>query len=124
MVDIIIVLIVIVLLGLALKGSIKHFKGEGACCGGGGGSVVLDIPEKSLENPVLGKKVLKVSGMHCEHCVKAVTEAINKVDGASAKVDLSQNEAVVSYDRELDEEELKRMVKDAGYRVVSVKKIY
>lgn len=55
MVDIIIVLIVIVLLGLALKGSIKHFKGEGACsCGGGGGSVVLDIPEKSLENPVLG----------------------------------------------------------------------
>lgn len=37
------------------------------------------------------------------------------------KVDLSQNEAVVSYDRELDEEELKRMVKDAGYRVVSVK---
>ena len=124
MVDIIIVLIVIVLLGLALKGSIKHFKGEGACCGGGGGSVVLDIPEKSLENPVLGKKVLKVSGMHCEHCVKAVTEAINKVAGASAKVDLSQNEAVVSYDRELDEEELKRMVKDAGYRVVSVKKIY
>ena len=121
MVDIIIVLIVIVLLGLALKGSIKHFKGEGACCGGGSGSVVLDIPEKSLGNPVLGKKVLKVSGMHCEHCVKAVTEAINKVDGASAKVDLSQNEAVVSYDRELDEEELKRMVKDAGYRVVSVK---
>ena len=120
MVDIIIVLIVIVLLGLALKGSIKHFKGEGACCGGGG-SVVLDIPEKSLENPVLGKKVLKVSGMHCEHCVKAVTEAINKVDGASAKVNLSENEAVVSYDRELDEEQLKRIVKDAGYRVVSIK---
>ena len=54
MVDIIIVLIVIVLLGLALKGSIKHFKGEGVCCGGGSGSIVLDIPEKSLENPVLG----------------------------------------------------------------------
>ncbi len=29
MADIIIVLIVIILLGLALKGSIKHFKGEG-----------------------------------------------------------------------------------------------
>ena len=121
MVDIIIVLIVIALLVLALKGSIKHFKGEGACCGCGSGSVVLDIPEKKLENPVLGKKVLKVSGMHCEHCVKAVTEAIKKVDGASAKVNLSQNEAVVSYDRELDEENLKRVVKDAGYRVVSVK---
>ena len=32
MADIIIVLIVVVLLGLALKGSVKHFKGEGACC--------------------------------------------------------------------------------------------
>ena len=69
----------------------------------------------------MAKKVLKISGMHCEHCVKAVTEAINKVDGASAKVDLSENEAVVSYDRELDEEQLKRIVKDAGYRVVSIK---
>ena len=69
MVDIIIVLIVIVLLGFALKGSIKHFKGESPCCGGGGGEIVLDIPDKKLENPILGKKVLKISGMHCEHCL-------------------------------------------------------
>ena len=31
MADIIIVLIVIILLGLALKGSIKHFNGDGTC---------------------------------------------------------------------------------------------
>ena len=123
MVDIIVVLIVVVLLGFALKGSIKHFKGDSPCCGGGGGTVVLDIPDKKLDKPVLGKKVLKISGMHCEHCVKAVTEAINKVDGASAKVNLSENEAVVSYDRELDEEQLRRIVKDAGYRVVSIKSV-
>ena len=117
MVDIIIVLIVIVLLGFALKGSIKHFKGESPCCG----EIVLDIPDKKLENPILGKKVLKISGMHCEHCVKAVTEAINKIDGAAAKVNLPENEAVVSYDRELDDEQLRKIVKDAGYRVVSIK---
>ena len=77
--------------------------------------------DKKLENPILGKKVLKISGMHCEHCVKAVTEAINKIDGAAAKVNLSENEAVVSYDRELDDEQLRKIVKDAGYRVVSIK---
>ena len=120
MVDIIIVLIVIVLLGLALKGSIKHFKGEGACCGGGGGSVVLDIPEKSLENPVLGKKVLKVSGMHCEHCVNNVTNAINRIDGASASVSLARGEAVVSYDREVDERQIARALEQAGYRVEKI----
>ena len=36
MVDTIIVLIVIVLLVFALKGSLKHFRGEGTCCGGSG----------------------------------------------------------------------------------------
>ena len=40
MADIIIILIVIILLGLALKGSIKHFKGEGPCCGGGSGTII------------------------------------------------------------------------------------
>ena len=55
MVDIIIVLLVIVLLGFALKGSIKHFKGDSPCCGGGGETIVLDIPDKVLENPALGK---------------------------------------------------------------------
>ena len=64
MANIIIILIVIVLLGFALKGTFKHMKGESPCCGGGGGSIVLDIPDKKLDNPVLGKKVLKISGMN------------------------------------------------------------
>ena len=72
MADIIVILIVIVLLGFALRGSVKHFKGDSPCCGGGGESIVLDIPDKKLEKPALGKKVLKISGMHCEHCAKAV----------------------------------------------------
>ena len=39
MADAIIILVVVIILIFALKGSIKHFKGEGACCGGGSGSV-------------------------------------------------------------------------------------
>ena len=119
MTDMIVILVIAVFVLLGVKSTIKHLKGEGACCGGGGGS--LPPEKKKLENPVIGKKTVKISGMHCEHCAKAVTEAINKIDGASAKVKLSENEAVVSYDRELDEEQLKRIVKDAGYRVVSIK---
>ena len=119
MIDIIVILVIAVFVLLGVKSTIKHFKGEGACCGGGGGS--LPPEKKKLENPVIGKKTVKISGMHCEHCVKAVTEAINKIDGAAAKVNLSENEAVVSYDRELDDEQLRKIVKDAGYRVVSIK---
>ena len=119
MIDIIVILVIAVFVLLGVKSTIKHFKGEGACCGGGGGS--LPPEKKKLENPVIGKKTVKISGMHCEHCVKAVTEVINKIDGAAAKVNLSENEAVVSYDRELDDEQLRKIVKDAGYRVVSIK---
>ena len=105
MVDAIIVLIVIVLLIFALKGTLKHFKGESPCCGGGSGLI----------------KTVMVSGMHCDHCVKSVTEAIDKIEGASAKVNLKKEEAVVSYDREIDDDDLKKAVEEAGFKVVDIR---
>ena len=119
MADIIIILIVIILLGLALKGSIKHFKGEGPCCGGGSGSN-KKAKTKFLDGPVIGRKTLKISGMHCEHCANTVTNALNGLDGITAKVNLKDNSAEVSYDREIDLTDLKNAVKNAGYEVTSV----
>ena len=119
MTDIIVILVIAVFVLLGVKSTIKHFKGEGACCGGGGGS--LPPEEKKLENPVIGKKIVMISGMHCEHCVNAGTESINKIDGASSKVSLHGKKAVVSYDRELDEAVLKKTIEDAGYTVEEMK---
>ena len=119
MADIIIILIVIVLLGFALKGSIKHFKGEGPCCGGGSGSSKKP-KTKFLDGPVIGRKTIKITGMHCEHCVNAVTNALNELDGVVAKVNLKSNSAEVSYDRQIDEIDLKNAVKKAGYEVTSI----
>ena len=119
MTDIIVILVIAVFVLLGVKSTIKHFKGEGACCGGGSGS--LPPEEKKLENPVIGKKTIRISGMHCEHCVNAVTEAINKIDGASAKVSLHGKKAGVSFDRELDEAVLKKTIEDAGYTVEEMK---
>ena len=121
MVDAIIVLIVIVLLIFALKGTLKHFKGESPCCGGGSGLIKTEIEEKVLEHPAIGKKTVMVSGMHCDHCVKSVTEAIDKIEGASAKVNLKKEEAVVSYDREIDDDDLKKAVEEAGVKVVDIR---
>jgi copper chaperone len=42
---------------------------------------------------------LKVSGMTCQHCVRAVTQALETRDGvSSADVDLNAGRARVSYD--------------------------
>ena len=100
MANVIVVAVVIVLLGFALKGTLKHLKGESPCCGGGD---TIIIEDKKLDGPVIGKKTVNISGMHCDHCVRAVTEAINKIDGASAKVNLKKKEAVVSYEKVVED---------------------
>lgn len=122
MANVIIVGILIFIVALAAKSSAKHFRGEGGCCGGGGGDIrSRDIPEKTLEGKKLGEKVVSVSGMHCDHCVASVTKALNGIEGASAKVSLKNRRAVVSYDREISEEALKRAVESAGFEVIEIK---
>ena len=108
MADIIVVLIVIVLLGFALRGAIRHFKGDSPCCGGGTGIIKTD--DKELKNPVIGKKTVHIEGMTCEHCVQSVKKAL----------DLQKKEAVVSYDREIANDVLKKTVEKAGFQVVSI----
>ncbi len=121
MADILILLVVAVILVFALRGSRKHFKGESSCCGGG--SEMIDKThhkKKKLNGPVLGTKTMEISGMHCDNCARNVTEAINSIDGAIAKVNLKKGTAEVSYDRELDDNALRTAVEQAGYQVVSI----
>lgn len=119
--DVIIILILIVILGFAVKSSIKHFKGEGACCGGGSGQVKTKRPKKKkLDGPVIGTRTIKISGMHCQNCVNNVTRALNSLDGVSAKVSLRDNSAEVSFDRSVEEDRLRRAVEDAGFEVLSI----
>ena len=119
MIDAVIVLLVIVVLMFALKGTVKHFRGEGACCGGGGSSS-RTIPEKKLAGPKQGEKVMQITGMHCDKCAATVTKAINKIDGASAKVSLKKGQAVISYDRNLDNDVLRKAVEAQGFVVTKL----
>ena len=83
--NVIIVAVLAVILIIALKGSIKHLKGEGGCCGGGS---TIKEPDKKLSGTVINTKVFKIDGMHCESCTSRVKRAINSIDGVSAKLDL------------------------------------
>ncbi|MBM6947639.1 heavy-metal-associated domain-containing protein [Mordavella massiliensis] len=116
--DVIIMIVILIVLIFAVKGSWKHFKGEGACCGGGSGSVKPKKPKKkTLDGPVIGRRTIRISGMHCQNCVNSVTSALNAIDGVSAKVNLKDNSAEVSYDRPVDVADLKRAVERAGFKV-------
>ena len=70
--NIIIGVILLVIAFFAVRASIKHFKGQGSCCGGGS-----DKPEKKkLDGKVVKTYDFKVEGMHCQNCVNSVTNAL------------------------------------------------
>ena len=73
-----------------------------------------------LTGPKIGEKTMHIEGMHCENCKNRVERAINRIDGAVAKVNLRKKIAVVSYDRELSDEDLRRAVEEEDYKVVSI----
>lgn len=63
-------------------------------------------------------KTIKVKGMSCQHCVNAVTQALNGIDGLSGvAVSLEKGEASFNEDKPVDMEVIKKAVQEAGYQV-------
>jgi len=62
--------------------------------------------------------VFTVEGMSCQHCVKAVKNALSEVQGVkSVEVDLAAKKVEVEGEN-LQEQLLKDAIQDAGYEVV------
>ena len=118
MADVIIVVIVAVLLVFAARGSIRHFRGEGSCCQGGS-SLPASKPRR-LDGPVVGRRRLRIDGMHCQNCAERVRRALESIDGVSARVDWKAGIASVDMDRSVEDHELRKAAEGAGYKVVSV----
>ena len=75
------------------------------------------IPDKE---EILMKKVLKIEGMMCHHCTGRVDKALNEMDGVKATVSLEDKSAEVELSKEISDEELVKVVTDAGYEVVDI----
>ena len=114
MTDYIIISIIAVIIVIAVISSVKHFKGEGGCCGGGSYK-----PKKKKLKDVKYQKTFKVGGMHCEHCKRRVEEVVNDIVGVAGKVDLKKGELTVSYAEDIDDEIIKAKIERAGYTFTS-----
>ena len=117
MANLIIIAIILVMIVYGAMATVKHFKGQGGCCGGGSKEI---RENKKLDGPKIGEKVVKIEGMHCEHCQNRVERMVNRIDEAVCKVNLKKKIAVVSYSKPVAEEEIKAMVEKAGYEVVEI----
>lgn len=75
------------------------------------------IPNKE---EITMKKVLKIEGMMCNHCTGRVDKALNEMDGVSATVSLEGKCAEVTLTKDVSDDELVKVVTDAGYEVVDI----
>jgi len=64
------------------------------------------------------KKTVKINGMSCNHCVMAVTKALNEVQGLSeVQVDLASGEATFEAKETVDMKEVAKQIEKAGYEL-------
>ena len=63
-------------------------------------------------------KTLKIKGMSCQHCVKAVKKALQEIDGIdNVTVDLAKGEAVFDETRPVDAGLIREKIEKAGYEL-------
>lgn len=123
MADIIVIIILILLIGGAATYIIRAKKNGVKCIGcpaGGNCPGSGKAPKKKLAGRVIGRKTIKITGMHCAHCAMDVTRILNQIDGVSAEVSLSKGSARISYDREIDDNVLRNAVEKIGYHVTGI----
>ena len=123
MVNIIVIIILMILIGGAVAYIIKAKKSGVKCIGcpaGGSCPGSGKMPKKKLAGRVIGRKTIKISGMHCAHCAMDVANALNQIDGVRAEADLSKSRARISYDREVEDSIIRNQVEEKGYHVISI----
>lgn len=108
-------IVVLFALFFAVKGVLKHFRGESSCCGGGD----VKVPKK-LTGTIVATKVVDIEGMTCGHCKARVEQALDTIDGAAAEVNLHRNHAVVKMTREVSDDEIRRALAGSGYTITGI----
>lgn len=81
---------------------------------------LIDEQKPAPEPAVKNTKTMKINGMTCGHCVKRVSEALNAIEGVSAKVSLAAKSAEITLSAEVTDEALAQAVKAAGYEVSEI----
>ena len=62
------------------------------------------------------KKIISVTGMHCNHCAKAVQDALAAIDGVTkAKADHEKGTATVSMKSDVDDKLLIEAINQKGF---------
>ena len=122
LITILIIAVIAVLVIAGLKETIKHAKGEGACCGGGN-TASDEEPTVILSGKIVTRMNVYIDGMHCMNCKNSVTRSLQKLDQVSAKVDLKKNMAYVESTRNVGDDEITFAIERLDFNVTRIEHI-
>lgn len=70
------------------------------------------------------KKEIGIEGMTCQHCVKHVTEALDKLENVdSTVVNLEQKNAIIESSADLNDAAISAAITEAGYTVTGIRTV-
>jgi copper chaperone CopZ len=116
-----VLLVLLVICIFAVRSYMKKLSHGGGCCG------EHEAMEKKVKVGDRDKShypytvVLKIDGMTCGNCTRRVENALNRMDGTWAEVDLGEQRATVRTKQPANLEQLRQVVQEAGYLVLSAK---
>ena len=122
LITILIVAVIAVLVIAGLKETIKHAKGEGACCGGGN-TASDEEPTVILSGKIVTRMNVYIDGMHCMNCKNSVTRSLQKLDQVSAKGDFKINMAYVESTRNVGDDEITFAIERLDFNVTRIEHI-
>ena len=65
------------------------------------------------------KQIVKIDGMHCDHCAKTVEGKISTIEGVKkVKVNLNKKEAAITADNNIDTKLIKEVLKETDFKVI------
>ncbi len=81
---------------------------------------IKQVNENVQEDEIM-TKTMKIEGMMCGHCEAAVKKALEALDGVeSAKVSHEEGTAIVTLEKDVENQVLKKAVEDKDYQVTDI----
>ena len=83
----------------------------------------LEIVENKeiVKDAKMAQKTVKIEGMMCQHCVKSVTKALEKLDLQNVQVSLDQKQATFDVNAKVSDETVTKAIEDIDFKVVEIK---
>lgn len=110
MTDFIIVLVLVAVMASAVAAIVKKKRSKASCCGSGS-----YVAKSRRLKKITEKRIYRVGGMHCQHCVNRVMENIQDIPHTSASVNLKKGLVTVSLETPVAEETLRAAIEKGGY---------